>query len=86
MREIRIPKGRKEFRLIDCGDSVEFSQFYMAHITHNYTEVNWTTGGKKKEKNHAEGFFYQTNTGSTILEINVLNEHSTRGGEQLILR
>ena len=73
--------------MIDCGNSVEFSQFYMALITHNYTEVNWTTGGKKKKKKkHAGGFFYQTNTGGTFLEINGLNEHSTRGGEQLILR
>ena len=44
-------------RLIDCGDSVEFSQFYMAHITHNYTEVNWTSGGKKKKKKNMQEDF-----------------------------
>ena len=45
----------------------------------------------EKKKKMPEDFSYQTNTGSTIflslsiLGINVLNEHSTRGGEQLIL-
>ena len=41
---------------------------------------NW--GKMKKGKKHARGFFYRINTGGTILEINVLNKHSTRSGEQ----
>ena len=75
--------------MIDSGNSVEFSQFYMALITHNCTEVYWTTGGKRKKekrKKHAGGFFYRMNTGGIILEITVLNKPSTRSGEQLILR
>ena len=37
-------------RMIDCGNSIEFSQFYMALVTHNCTEVYWTTGEERKRK------------------------------------